>query len=157
MIELLTTAEMAEADRLTIAGGVPGIDLMERAGAAVADAVAALAAGKTVTVVAGPGNNGGDGFVAARRLMERGYAVRLALVGDRGRLEGDAALAAARWSGPVEDAAPAALAGADTVVDALFGAGLVREVEGLPRAMIEAINALGKPVIAVDLDRKSVV
>ncbi|MGE0063149.1 MAG: NAD(P)H-hydrate dehydratase [Xanthobacteraceae bacterium] len=150
-MELLTTAEMAEADRLTIAGGVPGIDLLERAGAAVADAVAALAAGKTVTVVAGPGNNGGDGFVAARRLMERGYAVRLALVGDRGRLEGDAALAAARWSGPVEGADPAALAAADIAVDALFGAGLAREVEGLPRAMIEAINALGKPVIAVDL------
>lgn len=151
MIELLTTAEMAEADRLTIAGGVPGIDLMERAGEAVAATMAGLATGKVVTVVAGPGNNSGDGFVAARLLAERGYAVRLALVGDRGRLKGDAALAAARWSGPLEGADPAALAGADIVVDALFGAGLAREVEGLPRAMIEAINTLGKPVIAVDL------
>jgi hydroxyethylthiazole kinase-like uncharacterized protein yjeF len=151
MIELLTTTEMAEADRLAIAGGVPGIDLMERAGAAVADAVAALPAGQAVTVVAGPGNNGGDGFVAARLLAERGYAVRLAMVGDRGHLKGDAALAAERWSGPVEAADPAALAGADIVIDALFGAGLTREVEGLPRAMIEAINAAGKPVVAVDL------
>jgi hydroxyethylthiazole kinase-like uncharacterized protein yjeF len=151
MIELLTPTEMAEADRLTIAGGLPGIDLMECAGAAVADAVAALPAGQAVTVVAGPGNNGGDGFVAARLLAERGCAVRLALVGDRARLKGDAALAAARWSGPVEAADPAVLAGADIVVDALFGAGLAREVEGLPRVMIEAINAAGKPVVAVDL------
>ena len=155
MIELLTTSEMADADRQTIAGGVPGIDLMERAGLAVADAVAALPAGQSVTVVAGPGNNGGDGFVAARLLAERGYAVRLALVGERGRrtsdLKGDAAIAAGRWSGPVEAADPAILSGADIVVDALFGAGLARDVEGLPRAMIEAVNAAGKPVIAVDL------
>ena len=83
MIELLTTSEMAEADRQTIAGGMPGIDLMERAGRAVADAVVARhAAGSRVTVVAGPGNNGGDGFVAARLLAERGYRVTVMLVGD---------------------------------------------------------------------------
>ena len=77
MIELLSNAEMAQADRQTIAGGVAGIDLMERAGLAVADAVSARhPAGSRIVVVAGPGNNGGDGFVAARLLAERGYRVR---------------------------------------------------------------------------------
>src|SRR3954453_13917720 len=82
MIELLTTAEMAEADRLTIAGGIPGIRLMENAGRAVADAVTRHAPG-AVCMVAGPGNNGGDGFVCARILAERGYRVRLLLLDDR--------------------------------------------------------------------------
>ncbi|MGE0565024.1 MAG: NAD(P)H-hydrate dehydratase [Pseudolabrys sp.] len=150
-MELLTTSEMAGADRLAITGGTPGIDLMERAGRSVADAVAARPAGRSVLVVAGPGNNGGDGFVAARLLAERGYAVRLMLVGDRGRLKGDAAIAADRWPGPLEGADPAALGGPDIVVDALFGAGLDRVVEGLPRTLIEAVNALTRPVIAVDL------
>jgi hydroxyethylthiazole kinase-like uncharacterized protein yjeF len=150
MIELLTTAEMAEADRATIAAGTPGIDLMENAGRAVADAAAAEQ-GTCVVVVAGPGNNGGDGFVAARLLAERGFDVRVAFVGDRARLKGDAASAAANWSGPTVQAEPGALADADIVIDALFGAGLDRPVEGLGRAMIEAMNKAGRPVIAVDL------
>jgi hydroxyethylthiazole kinase-like uncharacterized protein yjeF len=151
MIELLTTAEMAEADRLTIAGGTPGIELMENAGRAVADAAAAWPQGRRVVVVAGPGNNGGDGFVAARLLAERGFDVRVAFVGNKARLKGDAARAAGRWSGPTEGASPASLAEAGIVIDALFGAGLDRPVEGLPRVMIEAMNAAGVPVIAVDL------
>lgn len=150
MIELLTTVEMAEADRLTIAGGVPGVDLMENAGCAVADAVAAFP-GRRVVVVAGPGNNGGDGFVAARRLAERGYTIYVAFVGNRARLKGDAALAAGRWSGAFVAPTPAALADSDIIIDALFGAGLDRPVEGEPRAMIEAMNAAGKPIVAVDL------
>ena len=151
MIELLTTAEMAEADRRTIALGVGGIALMENAGRAVADAVAARhPPGLRVAVVAGPGNNGGDGFVAARILAERGYRVRILLVGNRDRLKGDAALAAQRWQGPTTAAAPAALMPADVVIDAVFGAGLDRPVEGVARAMIEAMNA-APCVYAVDL------
>jgi len=92
-----------------------------------------------VVVVAGLGNNGGDGFVAARHLAERGHKVRLCFVGDRSKLKGDAAQAAGRWSGPVEDATPESLANCDAVVDALFGAGLDRDVVGLPRAMIDAM------------------
>jgi ADP-dependent NAD(P)H-hydrate dehydratase / NAD(P)H-hydrate epimerase len=151
MIELLSTAEMAEADRLAIAGGVPGIELMENAGRAVADRISARhPPGARVAVVAGPGNNGGDGFVAARILAERGYRVRLHLVGQRERLAGDARLAAQRWQGPCTPAAPAALMPADVVIDALFGAGLDRAVEGVARAMIEAMNA-APSVHAVDL------
>jgi hydroxyethylthiazole kinase-like uncharacterized protein yjeF len=150
MIELLTTAEMAEADRLTIAAGTPGIALMESAGIAVADAVGALA-GRRVVVVAGPGNNGCDGFVAARQLAARGYDVRLSFVGDRARLKGDAAAASARWSGAVDAAHPEQLAGCDVIVDALFGAGLDREVTGIARQMIEAMNASRAAVVAVDL------
>ena len=151
MIELLTTAEMAEADRLTIAGGTPGLELMENAGRTVADAAGALPRGRRVVVVAGPGNNGGDGFVAARHLAERGCAVHVSFVGDPKRLKGDAALAAERWSGPTTPATPAALANCDLVIDALFGAGLDRAVEGLPRVMIAAMNASAAPIIAVDL------
>ena len=104
-----------------------------------------------MAVVAGPGNNGGDGFVAARLLAERGHEVRVSFVGERKRLKGDALLAAERWSGPVEDATPASLGESDIIIDALFGAGLDRDVEGLPRAMIAAMNAAGGQVIAVDL------
>ena len=151
MIELLSTTEMTDADRLAIAGGIPGIELMENAGRAVAESVAARhPPGAQVAVVAGPGNNGGDGFVAARLLAERGYRVRVLLLGERDRLKGDAALAAQRWSGACAAASPAALAGADVVIDALFGAGLDRPVEGHARAMIEAMNA-APSVHAVDL------
>jgi hydroxyethylthiazole kinase-like uncharacterized protein yjeF len=151
MLELLTTAEMAEADRRTIASGTAGIELMENAGRAVAEAVAARhPPGARVAVVAGPGNNGGDGFVAARVLAERGYRVRMLLLGDPKRLKGDAAIAAQRWRGPSLAAEPAALMPADVVIDALFGAGLDRPVEGLARAMIEAMNA-ASCVYAVDL------
>jgi hydroxyethylthiazole kinase-like uncharacterized protein yjeF len=150
MIELLTTAEMAEADRLAIAGGVAGIELMEKAGRAVAEAAARMQ-GRRVVVVAGPGNNGGDGFVAGRYLAERGAVVRVSFVGDKKRLKGDAALAAQRWSGTVEEASPASLRDCDLIIDALFGAGLDRDVDGLPRAMIAAMNASAVPIVAVDL------
>jgi len=150
MLELLTTAEMSEADRLTIVGGTAGMTLMENAGRAVAEAVARMQL-QRIVVVAGPGNNGGDGFVAARYLAERGHKVRLCFVGDRAKLRGDAAQSAGHWSGPIEVASPASLTNCDAVVDALFGAGLDREVSGLPRAMIEAINASGVPIVAVDL------
>jgi ADP-dependent NAD(P)H-hydrate dehydratase / NAD(P)H-hydrate epimerase len=152
MIELLATAEMAEADRLTIADGVPGIELMEHAGQAVADRVAARhPPGSRVAVVVGPGNNGGDGFVAGRLLAERGYRVRMLLAGELGQLKGDAALAAQRWQGRTEAAAPEALMPADVVVDALFGAGLDRPIAGVARALIDAMNAAGVPIVAVDL------
>ncbi len=153
MIELLTNAEMAEADRLAIAGGVPGITLMENAGRAVAEAVTRNYPRNAppVCMVAGPGNNGGDGFVAARVLAERGYPVRALLFGDRERLRGDAATAAGRWTGLTAPATPEALGDCGLIIDALFGAGLDRPIEGPAAVLIAAMNACAVPVIAVDL------
>ena len=153
--ELLTPGQMAMADRLTIESGAPGIQLMERAGAAVADEAARLArsAGR-IAVLCGPGNNGGDGFVAARLLKARGYSVRLALLGDRGALRGDAALAAERWGEGVGPASDLRLDDADLIIDALFGAGLDRDIVGAARDCVARINAFGgagrRPVLAVD-------
>jgi hydroxyethylthiazole kinase-like uncharacterized protein yjeF len=152
MIEILSNAEMAEADRLTIAGGVAGLALMENAGKAVAQAVSARQSpGGRVVVLAGPGNNGGDGFVAARLLAERGHAVTILLVGTMEKLRGDAAAAAKAWNRGVAAAKPEDLTGADIVIDALFGAGLDRPVNDLAHAMIDAVNAQAAPVVAVDL------
>ncbi len=143
---------MAKADRLTIAGGTAGMMLMERAGAAVADAVAARhPVGSEVAVLAGPGNNGGDGFVAARLLAQRGFNVRLMLAGEVSHLKGDAASAAAKWERPIAQPHRDGFASASVVVDALFGAGLDRPVEGQAWAMIEAMNAQPAPILAVDL------
>src|SRR6266849_8474734 len=104
---LLMPAQMAEADRLTIARGIPGIDLLENAGRSVADTVSRRWSPRQLVVLCGPGNNGGDGFVAARVLAERGWPVRLALISERAALKGDAAIAAASWTGPIEALAEA--------------------------------------------------
>ena len=150
MHELLTAAEMAEADRRAIAGGIPGMTLMEAAGRAVAEAVAALVPAGPVLVVAGPGNNGGDGFVAARLLAAAGREVTVHLLGDPARLRGDAATAFQRWPGATLAAAPP-LPEAAVIVDALFGAGLDRPLAGAAAALVAAINAAPAPVVAVDL------
>jgi ADP-dependent NAD(P)H-hydrate dehydratase / NAD(P)H-hydrate epimerase len=148
---LLTPRQMSEADRLTIAGGIPGLELMENAGSAVTDAVSRRWAPRPTVVLCGPGNNGGDGFVAARRLAERGWPTRVALLGSMAALRGDAALAAGRWKGAVEPLELAALGDAALVVDGIFGAGLARPVEGVARAVIEAINERQLPVVAIDV------
>jgi hydroxyethylthiazole kinase-like uncharacterized protein yjeF len=151
MIELLTTVEMAKADRAAIAGGVDGSVLMERAGRAVADtALRRFPGARRIVVFCGTGNNGGDGFVAARHLAEAGREVRIVLVGDRSRIGGDARVAADAWTGPVETP-PGRLDGVDLVIDALFGAGLARDVEGPAREAIAAINHAPAAVVAVDL------
>jgi hydroxyethylthiazole kinase-like uncharacterized protein yjeF len=102
-------------------------------------------------VVAGPGNNGGDGFVAARLLSAIGYHVRVLLVGSREHLKGDAAIAAKQWTGAVDEPDSGTLSGAGCIVDSVFGAGLDRPVTGVPRQIIEVINVANIPVIAVDL------
>jgi ADP-dependent NAD(P)H-hydrate dehydratase / NAD(P)H-hydrate epimerase len=150
-LAVLSVAEMRAADRATIAAGTPGRVLMERAGTAVADAVAARWSPRPVLVLCGPGNNGGDGFVAARVLAGRGWPVRLALLGDPAALRGDAAAAAADWSGDVERAQPDAIGAAEIVVDALFGVGLTRDLAGDAQALVRALDSHRARVVAVDL------
>jgi hydroxyethylthiazole kinase-like uncharacterized protein yjeF len=151
MDEFLTPAEMSQADRLAVEAGVPSLTLMENAGAAVVAAiVAAYPVGETV-VLCGPGNNGGDGFVVARLLRERGWPVRLALFVPREQLRGDAAVMAGRWTGHVEEAAPEAIGAAALIVDALLGAGLDRDIDGPLAELIAAMNAAGRPIVAVDV------
>ena len=148
---LLSVAEMYRADSAAIASGVRGETLMENAGAAVMREIRRRFDPAPTVVLCGPGNNGGDGFVIARMLLDEGWPVRVALLGDRGALKGDAALNAARWDGPVAKLHPKALDGAALVVDALFGAGLARPVDGMARTVIESVNDSGLPVVAVDV------
>ena len=150
-MEVLTTAEMERADRLTIAAGTPGFALMMSAGQAVAEAAMDLVEEGPILVVAGRGNNGGDGFVAAAELAARGREVSVILLCERDSLSGDAALAAKGWKYPVLPFNPQAIGKPALIIDALFGAGLNRGVKGEPHEMIEAINANGAPVLAVDL------
>ena len=150
-MEVLTSAEMGRADRLTIAAGTPGFALMLSAGQAVAGAAMDLVEEGPILVVAGPGNNGGDGFVAAAELAARGREVSVILLCERDSLQGDAASAARGWKYPVLPFNPQAIGRPALIIDALFGAGLNRPLEGDPHHMIEAINANGAPVLAVDL------
>src|SRR3979490_2798791 len=150
-MEVLTTTEMERADRLTIAAGTPGFALMMSAGQAVAEAAMDLVGEGSIVVVAGGGNNGGDGFVAVAELAARGREVSVILLCERDSLQGDAALAARGWKFPVLPFNPQAIGRPALIIDALFGAGLNRPVKGDPYDMIEAVNANGAPILAVDL------
>lgn len=150
-LELLTPDEMAGADQLAVAAGMGSYDLMQKAGLAVARAARAMVPEGRILVLAGPGNNGGDGFVAARFLQSFGFDMRVALIGDRGALSGDAARAAAEYDGEVETLRASSDLSAALVIDALFGAGLARPLTGEVAAIVDALNAAGRPVLAVDL------
>lgn len=153
---LLSNSEMAEADRLTIAGGTPGSALMEQAGAAVAREAARVAPRHgRIAVFCGPGNNGGDGFAAARMLARQGFTIELGLLGAREGLRGDAALAAMNWQGDVHAIEEIDLEAADLAIDALFGAGLARDLDGPAKAAVLRLNEwtqrTQKPIVAVDV------
>ncbi|MDB5505657.1 MAG: NAD(P)H-hydrate epimerase [Devosia sp.] len=145
---LLTPIQMSRADLLAEALGTPSLTLMENAGQAVADAIAERFSSVPTLVLCGPGNNGGDGFVVARLLAARGWPVSIGFVGDRTRVNGDAATNADRWQGPTS---AADFSICELIVDALLGAGLDRDVGGEFSAMIKMANASGKPIIAIDV------
>lgn len=162
---LLTPEEMGRADRLTIEGGVPGIELMERAGQAIARSAAGLVPARSkILVLCGPGNNGGDGFIAARCLEMAGRTVRVYVLKDPQTLQGDALEAFRRMGAGMrgrvsylssgQEVSPDFLAGlgsADLVIDAVFGAGLDRPLSGPVLELVGRINRSGVPVVAVDL------
>jgi len=144
---ILTAIETRAAEEAIFARGVPVVDLMEQAGAAVAEAAWRFAATPPVLILCGPGNNGGDGYVAARHLAERGLHVRVAATGEP-RTEA-AATMRARWDGRVEpllDVRPAPL-----LIDALFGTGLARPLDAGLADTLARLASAAKLSIAVDL------
>jgi hydroxyethylthiazole kinase-like uncharacterized protein yjeF len=150
-LTLLTSAQMGEVDHLAAASqGRPGA-LMEAAGAAVAVAIGARWSMRPVTVLCGPGNNGGDGFITAWHLSAAGWPVTLALMGSIDALSGDAAHAASHWTGPIAPFTPRSLDGAGIVVDAIFGAGLARPITGAALKLIEALIQRRIPICAIDV------
>ena len=150
-LALLTPAQMGKADRAAEAAGVRGPDMMEAAGGAVAVAIGARWPMRPVTVLCGPGNNGGDGFVVARHLNEAGWPVTVALLGARDKLSGDAAHAASLWKGDIAPFTPDCLDGAGVIVDAIFGAGLSRPLAGPAVILVEAMKSRRIPICAVDV------
>ncbi|MFW7341316.1 NAD(P)H-hydrate dehydratase [Pollutimonas sp. H1-120] len=148
---LLTPGQMALADQAAIQGGITGTALMEAAGAAVANAVAARWSKRPVLIACGPGNNGGDGFVAARHLRGAGWPVTVAVLDGKEPSTGDAAYHAGLWDGPFEPLSVSLLEGAGLVVDALFGAGLSRPLDGSAAEFIAAVKHSDIPVCAIDM------
>jgi NAD(P)H-hydrate epimerase len=124
---------------------------MENAGRGVAQEIIRRWAARRVAVLCGPGNNGGDGFVAARVLADAGWNVTLALLGTLEQLKGAAREHAEHWRENIEPLTPAAIDGAELIVDALFGAGLSRPLEGAARETLAAAAARNVPIVAVDI------
>lgn len=147
---LLTPTEMARADALAAEAGVPSLTLMENAGRAVAEAIIKRFSPRRTLVLCGPGNNGGDGFVVARLLSEAGWKVDLALYGAADRLTGDAAANSKRWQGKILPAEPVLIATADLIVDALFGAGLDRDITGPLADIVTAMDRSPARIVAID-------
>jgi len=149
---LLTAAAMRAAEAAWFAAGHDSFALMDVAARAVRDRAAAIVPPPgRILVLAGPGNNGGDGYVAARLLDEQGFDVRVQALVPRPALKGDAQHAAAQWQGVVLQPGEADPAGFDLVIDALFGIGLARPLEGAVAGLVEQVNACATPVLAVDI------
>ncbi|TNE36979.1 MAG: NAD(P)H-hydrate dehydratase [Alphaproteobacteria bacterium] len=153
---ILSVEQMREADRLTIEGGTLGIELMEEAGRICAEVIAELFEPQEVLVLCGPGNNGGDGFVIARHLEQWGWDVRLACEAPIEELGGDAVIAAGRWHAITARKNPTLLKDLDLrsatlFIDAMFGTGLARNLEGHLADIINRLNGSPHPVVAIDM------
>jgi ADP-dependent NAD(P)H-hydrate dehydratase / NAD(P)H-hydrate epimerase len=148
---LLSVANMAAVDRAAIAAGTPGALLMQNAGDAVVREIKRRFSPRPVTVLCGPGNNGGDGFVVAVALAQSGWPVRVALLGPRENLRGDARAHALRWQGGVDALTPAVIDGAQLVVDAVFGSGLNRRLDPEVANTLRTVTQRAIPLVAVDV------
>ncbi len=163
MRPIFTASEMRALDARAIEQlGIPGPRLMEQAGGGAARVIArefAPIRAKRVLILCGKGNNGGDGFVVARRLKTAGARIRVVLLGRRSDVKGDAALALERWRGRITEiveereveALRRDLSDADVIVDALLGTGLTGPARGLFATVIAAVNDAGRPIVALDL------
>lgn len=144
---ILTAAQMRAAEQAVFASGVPEYELMERAGAAATEIIWRAGGKRDLLILCGPGNNGGDGFVIARRLRDRGVPVRVAALGESGTPS--SRQARTQWNGPVEalaDAAPA-----HQIVDALFGTGLSCGLDQPTAAKLCALMERADYSYAIDL------
>ena len=149
--ELVTTAQMRAADAHAIASGIAGTTLMERAGAAVASAILARWAPRPAAILCGPGNNGGDGYVIARLLAQNGWPVEVFALGEVAALKGDAAHMARLWTGKVTPLAAFKAERFALVVDALFGSGLSRPLDGMAQEASRRLSESDCGVVAVDV------
>jgi len=164
-MKVISAQTMQDVDRQAIRElGVPGLELMEHAGHACMEAIFhefGYTGGKRAFIFAGRGNNGGDGYVIARLLLQSGWQVRVCILSERDRIEGDAAINLEQLPpavvshctvpGHLAEQFEDELSQADVIVDALFGTGLNSEVGGIHREAVELINASGRPVLAVDI------
>ena len=148
---ILTVEEMYRADAFAMNAGIPGERLMEAAGRAIADAITVRWTPRPVSILCGPGNNGGDGFVVARLLAEAGWPVRVALLGEPELLKGDARIHAGRWNGPTVGLSNLILDGAELIVDGLFGAGLSRPLDGWGLEVVQQIDERKLTSVAIDI------
>ena len=162
---VLTAEEMQQMDRLTIEdANIPGVVLMENAARAVTDAVLSIYEGQgPVTIIAGTGNNGGDGFAVARQLHGAGIETFIVLVGSRERVRDDALIQLdivdtlgldvieVNADNGVSGEAFEAIELAEVCVDALFGIGLSRDVDGIPAVILESLSEVPASIVAVDI------
>jgi ADP-dependent NAD(P)H-hydrate dehydratase / NAD(P)H-hydrate epimerase len=149
--EILNNQQMAEADSLVIESGVSGFDLMKRAGEGVADFIHIYYPGRNVLVLCGSGNNGGDGFIAAKKLQNGGHNVRLACLAPKDKLKNDALRAAQQWDGEIFPFENLTIDSGELIVDAVFGTGLVRDFIPPVKEIFEQIKNLNSDVVAVDI------